>query len=218
MSVKRGMISIPLPSDGLNRGASTMSTITSTPSPPLASPEVYRFTVDEYERMAGVLDGSRVELIDGYLVRKMPKKPPHIWAVMCLVETIPSLLPPGWTWRKEDPVRIPAFDEPEPDLAVLRGSAEAYRGRIPTASDVVWLVEVAETTLARDRGEKLTAYARSGIAVYWIVNLVDRQVEVYTGPGSDGYTSRVDYIAGQHVPVVIDGFEVGHIAVSNMLS
>ena len=81
--------------------------------------------VDEYERMAGVLDGSRVELIDGYLVRKMPKKPPHIWAVMCLVETIPSLLPPGWTWRKEDPVRIPAFDEPEPDLAVLRGSAEA---------------------------------------------------------------------------------------------
>ena len=48
-----------------------MSTITSTPSPPLASPEVYRFTVDEYERMAGVLDGSRVELIDGYLVRKI---------------------------------------------------------------------------------------------------------------------------------------------------
>jgi Uma2 family endonuclease len=138
--------------------------------------------------------------------------------VMCLVETIPSLLPPGWTWRKEDQVRIPAFDEPEPDLAVLRGSAEAYRGRIPTASDVVWLVEVAETTLARDRGEKLTAYAKGGIAVYWIVNLVDRQVEVYTGPGSDGYSSRIDYIAGQHVPVVIDGFEVGHIAVSNMLS
>jgi Uma2 family endonuclease len=198
-----------------------MSTITptqSTPSAPLASPDVYRFTIDEYERMAGVLDGSRVELIDGYLVRKMPKKPPHIWAVMCLVETIPSLLPPGWTWRKEDPVRIPAFDEPEPDFAVLRGSAEAYRDRIPNASDVVLLVEVAETTLARDRGEKLTAYAKGGIAVYWIVNLVDRQVEVYTGPGSDGYSSRVDFTAGQHVPVVIDGVEVGRIAVSDMLS
>ena len=195
-----------------------MSTITSTPSTPLASPEVYRFTVDEYERMAGVLDGSRVELIDGYLVRKMPKKPPHIWAVMCLVETIPSLLPPGWTWRKEDPVRIPAFDEPEPDLAVLRGPTEAYRDRIPDASDVVLLIEVAETTLARDRGQKLVAYARSGIAVYWIVNLVDRQVEVYTGPGSDGYSSRVDFTAGQHVPVVIGGVKVGHIAVSDMLS
>jgi Uma2 family endonuclease len=194
-----------------------MSTITSTPSPPLASPEVYRFTVDEYERMAGVLDGSRVELIDGYLVRKMPKKPPHIWAVMCLVQTIPSLLPPGWTWQKEDPVRIPAFDEPDPDLAVLRGSAESYRDRIPDASNVVFLVEVAETTLARDRGQKLVAYARSGIAVYWIVNLVDSQVEVYTGPGTDGYTSRVDFTVGQHVPVVIGGVEVGRIAVSDVL-
>ena len=154
----------------------------------MASPEVYRFTVDEYERMAEVLDDSRVELINGYVVRKMPKKPPHVWAVICIVEAMPSLLPPGWTWRKEDPVRIPAFDEPEPDVAVLRGSAEDYRNRIPDASDVVLLVEVAETTLARDRGQKLAAYARSGIAVYWIVNLVDRQVEVYTGPGPDGYT------------------------------
>ena len=195
-----------------------MSTITSTPSPPLASPEVYRFTVDEYERMAEVLDGCRVELIDGYLVRKMPKKPPHIWAVMCIVEAMPSLLPPGWTWRKEDPVRIPAFDEPEPDVAVLRGSAKDFRNRIPDASDVALLVEVAETTLARDRGQKLAAYARSAVAVYWIVNLVDRQVEVYTGPGPDGYASRVDFIAGQHVPVVIDGVEVGRIAVSDMLS
>ena len=198
-----------------------MSTITPTqltPSHPLASPELYRFTVDEYERMAEFLDDSRVELINGYVVRKMPKKPPHVWAVTCIVEAMPSLLPPGWTWWKEDPVRIPAFDEPEPDVAVLRGSAEDYRNRIPDASDVVLLVEVAETTLTRDQGEKLAAYARGGIPVYWIVNLVDRQVELYTGPGLDGYSSRVDFTAGQHVPVVIDGFEVGHIAVSDMLS
>jgi Uma2 family endonuclease len=197
---------------------STITPVHSRPSPPLASPEVYRFTVDEYERMAEVLDGCRVELIDGYLFRKTPKKPPHVWAVRCLVETIPSLLPPGWTWRKEDPVRIPAFDEPEPDVAVLRGSAQEYRKRIPDASDVVLLVEVAETTLARDRGEKLTAYARSGIAVYWIVNLIDRQVEVYTGPGLEGYASRADFTAGQHVPVVIDGVEVGRIAVSDLFA
>ena len=139
-----------------------MSTITPTqsiPSGPLASPEVYRFTVDEYERMAGVLDDPRVELIDGYLVRKMGKKPPHIWAVRSILEKLPSLLPPGWTWWKEDPIRIPDFDEPEPDVAVLRGSAEDYRNRIPDASDVALLIEVAETTLDRDRGKKLAAYA-----------------------------------------------------------
>ncbi len=197
---------------------STISTTQATPAPPLAAPEVYRFTVDEYERIADLLDDSRVELINGYVVRKIPKKPPHVWAVICIVEAMPSLLPPGWTWRKEDPIRIPAFDEPEPDVAVLRGSAEDYRYRIPDASDAVLLVEVGETTLTRDQGEKLAAYARGGIPVYWIVNLVDRQVELYTGPGSDGYSSRVDFTAGQHVPVVIDGVEVGRIAVSDMLS
>ena len=196
-----------------------MSTITpmqSTVMPPLASPDVYRFTIDEYERMAGLLDDARVELIDGYLVRKMPKKPPHIWSVRCIVEAMPSLLPPGWTWWKEDPIRIPDFDEPEPDVAVLRGSAGDYRGRIPGASDVALLIEVAETSLVRDRGEKLAAYARGGIPVYWIVNLIDRQVEVYTGPGSNGYSSRIDFTVGQQVPVVIDGVEVGHFAVSDI--
>jgi Uma2 family endonuclease len=195
-----------------------MSTITPTQSiPPLASPEVYRFTVDEYERMAGVLDDPRVELIDGYLVRKMGKKPPHIWAVRSILEKLPSLLPPGWTWWKEDPVRIPDFDEPEPDVAVLRGSAEDYRDRIPDASDVAILIEVAETTLDRDRGKKLAAYAKGGIAAYWIVNLVDRRVELYTGPYSDGYSNRVDFTDGQNVPVVIDGVEIGQIAVSDIL-
>src|SRR6516165_2847179 len=114
-----------------------MAKITPTkpiPLAPLASPEVYRLTIDEYERMAGVLDDPRVELIDGYLIKKMGKKPPHIWAVRSILEKLPPLLPPAWTWWKEDPVRIPDFDEPEPDMAVLRGSAEDYRGRIPFSS------------------------------------------------------------------------------------
>jgi Uma2 family endonuclease len=141
-----------------------MSTITptkSTSSPPLASPEVYRFTIDEYERMAELLDGSRVELIDGYLVRKIPKKPPHIWAVMCIVAAMPSLLPPGWTWRKEDPVRIPAFDEPEPDVAVPRGSAEDYRARIPEASDVVRSWPCMQGAGSRSTGSSTWLIARS---------------------------------------------------------
>jgi Uma2 family endonuclease len=189
----------------------------STSLPPLASPEVYRFTVDEYERMAGLLGDLRVELIDGYLVKKMPKKPPHIGAVRSILNAFHCVLPPGWTVWNEDPVRIPDFDEPEPDVAVLRGPEEKYRNRIPDASDVAMIVEVAEATLERDRGEKLIAYARAGIAVYWIVNLVDRQIEVYTNPISGVFLSRVDFVAGQHGTVVIDGIEVGRIAVSDIL-
>ncbi len=83
-------------------------------------------------------------------------------------------------------MRIPSFDEPEPDIAIIRGSDADYRGRLPTAADVALLVEVSESTLRQDRGQKRTAYARAGIPVYWIVNLVDRQVEVYTRPVKAG--------------------------------
>ena len=98
-------------------------------------------------------------------------------------------------------MRIPAYDEPEPDIAIVRGTDADYRRRIPTAADVALLVEVSDSTLGQDRGMKLAAYARDGIAVYWIVNLVDRQVEVYTRPVKAGrYRSRKDYKPGQHVP------------------
>jgi Uma2 family endonuclease len=185
----------------------------------LALSDVYRMNVHEYERIvaAGALDDDRLELIDGYMVKKMPKNPPHSWTTREILDSFTGILPPGWVWRHEQPVRIPDFDEPEPDFAVVRGSKADYKHRTPVPIDVALLVEVSETTLVRDRGEMLLAYAQSGIAVYWIVNLVDRQVEVYTGPGPTGYRTREDFHAGQAVPVVIDSHEVGRIAVADIL-
>jgi len=174
-------------------------------------------TVDEYERLAGLLDDPRVELIDGYLVKKMSKKPPRIWAVGSVLDATTRLLPSGWSSRKEDPVRIPDFDEPEPDVAIVQGSRDDYRGRIPGPNDVALLVEVADTSLAIDRGQKRSAYARGGIPVYWIVNLNDRQVEVYSDPAEDGYRSGEVFRPGDEVPVVIAGFEAGRIKVSDIL-
>ena len=89
------------------------------------------------------------------------------------------MLPAGWTSRKEEPVRIPPHDEPEPDGAIVRGSDADYRHRLPEATDVGLLVEIAAKTVIPDR-RQANLYGRSGIPVYWIVNLVDRQVEVYT--------------------------------------
>jgi Uma2 family endonuclease len=190
---------------------------------PMSSPaslawrDLYRFTVEEYERMSGVLEDSQVELINGLVVKKMGKKPPHIRSVKRSLKVLMSILPAGWTWRKEDPVRIPDFDEPEPDVAIVRGSDEDYDDRIPEPADVGVLVEVAEITLERDRGEKLVAYGRSGIPVYWIVNLVDCQVEVYTDPGREGYRSRLILKPGEQVALILDGSEVGRIAVEDLL-
>jgi Uma2 family endonuclease len=195
-----------------------MATITPTPTQlpaPSGAPALYRFTVDEYERM--VLDDPRVELLDGHVVRKMGKKPPHIWAVSSMLKALTPLLPSGCFLRKEDPVRIPEYDEPEPDVAVIRGREEDYRSRIPEATNLALLAEVSDTTLSQDRGKKLSAYAGGAIPVYWIVNLVDRQVEVYTGPGPGGYQSHVDFKPGQQVPVVIDGRQLGTIAVDDIL-
>ena len=90
----------------------------------------------------------------------------------------------------EQPVRIPEYNEPEPDIAIVRGSDDDYKHRTPGPADVALLAKVSESTLDRDQGEKLLAYAQGGIAVYWIVNLVEGKIEVYSGPRRDRLSSR----------------------------
>jgi Uma2 family endonuclease len=79
------------------------------------------------------------------------------------------------------------------------------------------LIEISLTTLDQDRGKRLSAYAAGGITVYWIINLMERQVEVYTGATSGGYQSRVDFRLGQHVPVILGGLPLQPIAVGDIL-
>jgi Uma2 family endonuclease len=197
----------------------TMSTI--TPTQPLVSPPLRprRITVDEYERIiaSGSLnEPKKIELIDGYLVMKMSKSAEHGFSVKEALKALERMLPPGWTSRKEEPVRIPKYDEPEPDITIVRGSDADYRHRIPDATDVALLVEVSAKNVTADR-QQGDLYGRSGIPVYWIVNLADRRVEVYTDPGPSGYASRTDFPSGQQIPVSIDGRQVGQIAVDDIL-
>jgi Uma2 family endonuclease len=178
-----------------------------------------RITVDEFDRIieSGSLhDSEKILLVDGYMVTRMPKSPEHSFSTNEALEALVKLLPTGWTARKEDPVRIPAYDEPEPDISIVRGSSADYRHRIPNSPDVGLLVEVSVKSLTADR-RQAELYGRSGIPVYWIVNLVDRQIEVYTNPGPTGYATRTDFASGQHVPVVIDGRQCGQIAVDAIL-
>jgi Uma2 family endonuclease len=111
--------------------------------------------------------------------------------------------------------------EPEPDVAVVRGNRRDYLERHPEPRETGILVEVPDSTLRHDRGFKKRIYARDRTPVYWIVNLVDRQVEVYTDPTGPAdvpdYRQRQDYKPGEDVPVVIDGQEVGRIPVAELL-
>ena len=132
-------------------------------SAPLASAGS-RWTVDEYERLAaaGILKDRRITLINGYLVRKMTTNPPHVIATEETRRRLERLLPPGWHVRQEQPVRIPDHDEPEPDVVVARGSLRDYAARHPGPADILLLAEVADSSLAFDRGEQLQIFARLG--------------------------------------------------------
>jgi Uma2 family endonuclease len=176
-------------------------------------------TVDQYERLvqSGLLDDHQIELIDGLLVRKVGENPPHSWTVEALREEIAGRLPPGWSSRQEQPAAIPDLNEPEPDVAVVRGTKNDYARRHPRPSDLALVIEVADSTLEKDRGPKLVAYGRGGIPAYWIVNLIDRQLEVHANPDPSGYRHRQVLATGDEAPLLIDGKEIGRIPVDAIL-
>jgi Uma2 family endonuclease len=175
---------------------------------------IRRLTVAQYDAMgaAGILTADdRVELLDGWLVDKMTKKPPHRIATRRALEVLLGVVPAGWYVDSHEPI-VTADSEPEPDLAVLRGKIGDYSASNPPACAVVLVVEVADDSLARDRATKGSIYARARIPAYWIVNVVDRWIEVYTAPVGDGadahYASRVDHPAGT-VSFSLDGAVFG---------
>ncbi len=182
----------------------------------------YRLSVHQYERMAdaGILtEDDKVELLDGDLVRKMTKGQPHTAALVETRDALLRVLPSGWHLQQEGAVRIPPFDEPEPDLAVVRGKSRDYVAlkRPPEPQEIAIVIEVADASLARDRGEKLRAYAKGGIPTYWILNLIDRQLEIYTKPRESAYTDCQVLGPDEAAPVVIDQSKPGNISVVELL-
>lgn len=191
--------------------------------PPIPAEPVYRMTVEQYHAAvrAGVFtEDDPIELLEGVLVQKMTKNPPHVLALGNLVEVVSRTVPTGWTVRSQDPITL-ADGEPEPDLVVVRGGRRDYLARHPGAVDVALVVEVADSTLDRDRGIKLRSYARANLPVYWIVNLVDRCVEVYSAPiataSTPTYRTRATYGAGDVVDVVIDGTVRAQVRIDDVL-
>ena len=180
---------------------------------------VYRLSVEQYEaivRSGLFTKRDRLHLINGVLVAKMTKKPPHVIGCEKGRDALMRIVPAGWRVTVEAPVRIPDYNEPEPDLAVARGSVDDYEDRHPEPPDLALIVEVADSSLHEDR-ELTFVYGVGGVPVYWIVNLVDHQVEVYTDPAPHGYRSCVFLKRGQFVPLMIDGTEAGRILVDDML-
>jgi Uma2 family endonuclease len=184
---------------------------------------VRKLSVDDYHaliRQGTFAEDEAVELIEGWLVPQMSRNPPHEVCLDQLQELIRGLVPPGWRVRLQMAVTLPD-SEPEPDVAVVPGPASRYLAGHPGPADIALLVEVSDASLAFDRGDKARVYARAGITEYWVVNIPDRRVEVYTQPSgptvAPAYGHRQDYDDTSAVPLVIAGQAVGTVAVAAVL-
>ena len=145
-----------------------------------------RWTRLEYQKMgdAGVfLPGERVELIDGEILEVTPQKSRHATVVTLVGDALRIAFASGFHVRIQLPLALDPYSEPEPDVAVIVGSPRDYRESHPTSA--VLVVEVADTSLEHDRKRKGSLYARSGLSDYWVLNLLDRCLEVYRDPIPD---------------------------------
>jgi Uma2 family endonuclease len=191
--------------------------------PPEALPSLCQFSVEQYLLMAkaGVFAKEQpVELISGWVVQKMVRYPPHDGTLGWLNRWFGRQLPEDWLVRCQMALVL-ARSVPEPDLAITRGPAETYFQRHPQPRDTALTIEVSEDSLLYDRTVKAALYAEARLAEYWVVNVVDLQVEVYTQPKAGkapGYRHRQDYGCGKLVPVILDGKEIGRIKIAEMFA
>ena len=182
--------------------------------PPTSTAEVIRpLRRVEYDQLVslGVFEGERVELLEGALVVMSPIGAPHNAAVQELTELLVLALSGRAKVRCQMSFAAQQVSEPEPDLAVV--PLGSYDNEQP--SEAYLIIEVAESSLAMDRGKKLRLYASCAVPEYWVVNLPERCIEVYTGPSPGAYAHCERYEHGQAIR--LSGFPDVVIAVADVL-
>jgi Uma2 family endonuclease len=178
--------------------------------PPAVTP--HRFDVDDYYRMAavGILGPKdRVELIEGEVVDMAPIGSAHGGRVNRFNRLVARVVADGRVLASvQSPLRLDRHNEPQPDLMLLRPRADDYTSSHPTAADVLLLVEVADSSLAYDRGPKLALYARHGVPEVWLIDLVNHAVEICREPGPGGYAQRRRLTDGEATPALVPGLAI----------
>lgn len=201
-----------------------MSSITAIPDPlqRIASNPLWlrQFSVSEYHKMieAGILGpDDRVELVEGWIVKKMSQNPPHPSCVTRIVRRVGRCLPDDWTLRVQAPVTL-SESEPEPDITLARGAEETYDRRHPRVADLGVLIEVGDSTFLSDRRYKGVLYAKAKVPEFWLVNVVKRQIEVYAKPRAGKYQKPIAYSENQSIPLILDGEKIADIPVSELIA
>jgi Uma2 family endonuclease len=171
---------------------------------------IAKWTIEQYHKLvnAGMLTDRRVELLAGDIVEMSPEGMPH--AVYCgdAVDYLKQLLGNRVKVREAHPITLPNNSEPEPDIAVVMPSPSRYLDHHPYPEDIFWLVEYADTTLAKDLNTKQGIYAQAGILEYWIVNLQASELIVFRGENSAGYETETRLATGNISPLSFPNIEI----------
>lgn len=186
--------------------------------------QMRRWSIAEYHRLIqdGFLtENDHVELLEGWIVGKMPKNPPHDGTLLLLHELLRDLLPREFVVRCQSSLTIKGNkpSEPEPDLLVARGPAKRYLRAHPGPPETALVIEVADTSLDYDLGIKKRIHARAGIVHYWVVNLIESTIVALTNPiagRSPNYDEIHEFSIGNTIPIVVFGRTIGQIAVSRI--
>lgn len=181
-----------------------------------SAPRPHLWSRADYDRLveAGVFGpGARVELLEGEIIEMSPEKSRHAATIDLVLEALRRAFGASHTIRVQHPLAVSAGSEPQPDLAVVPGTARDYLDQHPQSAALV--VEVSDTSLDYDRTKKARVYAQSGIADYWVVNLVEGVVEVHRDPGAEGYRSIVRVRPGDVVSPLAAGGST--VAVGDLL-
>jgi len=181
---------------------------------------IWRLTVAQYHHMiqSGILtEDDPVELLEGWLVTKMPKNRRHSLVTQLTREALANAVSDGWFVDAQEPITT-ADSEPEPDVMIVRGQRRDYIEDHPTPPDIALVVEVSDATLQRDQTLKRRLYAAAEIPIYWIMNLPEQQLEVYTNPFEGSYQHHRVYTLADSVPLLIEGATVTSLSVKSMIS
>ena len=157
-------------------------------------PQIHLWSIADYHQMieAGILDeDDRVELLEGKIVCMSPQRPFHAASVQRSANHLYELLRRRAYIRVQLPVILGNDSEPEPDLAVVRFDANEYSFRHPEPPDIYLLIEVADSTIAKDRNQKARIYAKNRVLEYWILDLQKRQVYVFRQPEESIYREKL---------------------------
>ncbi len=158
----------------------------------MVNTQVRPLTTDEYHQMieTGIIhEGEHIELISGQVLNMAAKGTRHTLCARTLFKQLLNLIGDRSDVQSQDPITLPNNSEPDPDVIVARLRSDNYANSHPAPVDIILLIEVADSSLDFDRNTKAPLYAAAGISEYWIVNLIDNRLEIYSQPEGSIYTN-----------------------------